>query len=312
MDELIADFWADAPQLLPALGTKPHWMTLSEIEMMIHRGCGEGWGIPLACHPLATHMTFATPEALTELHTTAWHQRYNGRAPIHNNSVAIPYLGHIHRVSMQNRAKLLADEGVADKKQLLATMSFAHARGVQLRADLFEQCNAEPRECWYVRYSSFAEVLESYRAAWFCVQPYGDSPTRSALLDCMASGLAVPVVFDKYLFDMLPFADVVDYRSIMAYVAEDDVLLPEGNLLRQLRTYSNETRASMLHNMQQTSHALQYAVSPVWQSTAECCSSTSTRQVSRSRAGVRGSEGHVRVPCSVVPACALVACLIAG
>ena len=71
-DELIAQFWADAPQLLPTLGSKPHWMQLSEIEWMIHRGCGEGWGIPLACHPLAAHVIFATPEALTKLHPTAY------------------------------------------------------------------------------------------------------------------------------------------------------------------------------------------------------------------------------------------------
>ena len=263
--DAIADFWADAPALLPALGAKPHWMALSEIEMMIHQGCGEGWGIPLACHPLAAHMVFATPEALTELHPTAWHQRYNGRAPAYNNSIAIPYLGHIHRVSMQHRAQALVDERVAAQKSLLATMSFAHARGVQLRADLVEQCNAEPRECWYVRYSTFAEVVESYRAAWFCVQPYGDSPTRSALLDCLASGLAVPAVFDEYLMDMLPFADVLDYRAMIAYVAEEDVRPPDGNLLRLLRALGNDTRAAMLSRVQEMSHALQYAVRPICQ-----------------------------------------------
>ena len=259
-DELIAQFWADAPQLLPTLGSKPHWMQLSEIEWMIHRGCGEGWGIPLTCHPLAAHVIFATPEPLTEMHPTAWRQRYYGHTPANNNSLAIPYLGHIHRISMQNRAKLLADERVATKKQFLASMAFGSMRWAWLRMNITEQCQAEPSECWYVHYSSFAEVIDSYRRAWFCVQPYGDSPTRSALLDCMASGLAVPAVFDEYLFDMLPFADVLDYRSMLAYVAEEDVMPPAGNLLRQLRLYSNETRTAMLLNVQRVSHALQYAV----------------------------------------------------
>ena len=263
MADLIVDFWASAPQLLPLLGAKPHRMALSEIETMIHQGCGEGRGIPLACHPLAAHMTFATPDALTERHPTAWHQRYNGRAPLHNNSIAISYLGHIHRVIMQHRAQLLAKAGVAAQKQLLASMSFAHARGVQLRTELVEQCNAEPSECWHMHYSGFAEVVESYRSAWFCVQPYGDCHTRSALLDCQASGLAVPAVFDEYLLDMLPFADVVDYRSMVAYVAEEDVMPPYGNLLRQLRALGNDTRGAMMSRMQQTSHAFQYPVSLV-------------------------------------------------
>ncbi len=63
VDALMADFWADAPALLPALGRKPHWMALSEIEWGFRRGCGEGWGVPLMCHPLARDIMFASPEA---------------------------------------------------------------------------------------------------------------------------------------------------------------------------------------------------------------------------------------------------------
>ena len=259
-NELIAQFWADAPALLPLLGSKPHWMQLSEVEYFMHRGCGEGWGIPLACHPLAAHMTFATPEALTELHPTHWRQRFFGHAPAYNNSLAIPYLGHIHRVSLQARAQQLAGDGVATEKQFLASMSFGSMREAWLRKNLTEQCINAPEECWYLEYSSFEEVLNLYRAAWFCVQPYGDSPTRSALLDCLASGLAVPAVFDEFLFDMLPFADVLDYRSMLAYVPEEDVLPPDGNLLQRLRAFSTDARMAMLLNVQRASHALQYAV----------------------------------------------------
>ena len=229
---------------------------------MNYRGCGESWGMPLACHPLAAHITFATPEAMTEPHPTAGRQRFYGHKPAANNSLAIPYLDHIHRASMQNRAKQLADEAVASKKHFLASMSFGSMRGAWLRMNLTEQCQAAPEECWYLHYdaSSFADIIDSYRRAWFCVQPYGDSPTRSALLDCMASGLAVPAVFDEYLFDMLPFADVLDYRSMLAYVAEEDVMPPAGTLLRQLRLYSSETRAAMLLSVQRVSHTFQYAV----------------------------------------------------
>ena len=262
-DALIADFWADAPALMPLLGAKPHWMQLSEIEWMIHRGCGEGWGIPLACHPLAEHITFATPEAMTEMHPQWWRQRmWGARRPENNNSISIPYLGHIHRVSMHNRAKLLQDEAVASKKQHLATMSFGSMRYAWLRMNLTEQCQAVPSECWYMHYSGFLDVIESYRKSWFCVQPFGDSPTRSALMDCMASGLAVPCVFDDYLFDMLPFADVINYRSMMVNIDPDEVQAPGVSFLDSLRTVNDDARAAMLKSVQAVSHALQYAVQP--------------------------------------------------
>ena len=261
-DDLIADFWADAPTLLPLLGTKPHWMQLSEIEWMIYRGCDEGWGIPLGCHPLAAHMTFATPEPLTA--TNPWYrrQRFYGSQPSHNNSVPVPYLGHIHRVSIHHRAKLLAEEGVASKKEFLATMSFGSWRRAHLRELVAQQCQEAPGECWYMGYSSFGEVIDSYRRAWFCVHPHGDTPTRSALLDCLASGLAVPAVFDEHLMTLLPFADVVDFGSMLAYVPPDNITLQGGNLLDALRAISPAERASMLAAVQGLSHAFQYAVRP--------------------------------------------------
>ena len=260
-DQLIAQFWADAPTLLPLLGSKPHWMGLSDIEWMIHRGCGEAWGIPLACHPLAEHVTFTTAEALTKEHPTAYlRSHFYGNQPAHNNSVPVPYLGHVHRVSIHARDKQLADEAVAANKTLLATLSFASMRDSPLRVALAEECQAAPDECLFVPFTSLLEVIGTYRAAWFCVQPYGDTPTRSALLDCLASGLAVPAVFDEYLFAMLPFADVLDYRSLLVYVPEENVTGSNGSLLQSLREYSNDTRAALLESVQRAAHAFQYAV----------------------------------------------------
>lgn len=249
--------------MLPLLGTKPHWMQLSEIEFMIHRGCHENWGLPLACHPLAEHMIFATPEALTERHPEHFRSRFYGpRRPANNNSIVVPYLGHVHRVSTQNWDKVLADGAVASDKKLLATMSFGSMRKVHLRMNITEQCNASPEECWYMHYSDFHTVIESYQKAWFCVQPHGDTPTRSALADCIAAGLALPCVFDDYMFDMMPFADVVNYRDFMAYVPADEVMLPGASVLDYLRAFSSDTRASMLAHLQRVSHVFQYAVQP--------------------------------------------------
>ena len=261
-DQLIAQFWADAPTLLPLLGSKPHWMGLSDIEWMMHRGCGEDWGIPLMCHPLAEQVTFTTPEALTEQHPTAhWRTHFYGRAPANNNSIPVPYQGHIHRVSIRARDKRLADQAVATNKALLASLSFRDVRdGSELRVALAKECRAAPGECWFLPFTSFAEVLDMYRAAWFCAQPHGDTPTRSALLDCLASGLAVPAVFDEYLFDMLPFADVLDYRSMLVYVPEENVTGAGGGLLQSLRAYNIETRTAMLESVQRAAHAFEYAV----------------------------------------------------
>ena len=262
MDALIAQFWADAPALLPLLGAKPHWMQLSEIEWMIHHGCGEdGWGLPLACHPLAAHMVFATPESMTEPHPVAGHQRFASGRPAANNTVTIPYLGHVHRASMQQRAKLLADERVGAKKAYVASMCFRSMRGTQLRADLARQCDARADECLNVgNDASLPNIIGSYRRAWFCVQPYGDSPTRSAIMDCIASGLAVPAVFDEFLFDMLPFADVINYRAIVAYIPAEAAMAPGASFLDWLRHYDGAARAAMLGSLQAVSQALQYAV----------------------------------------------------
>jgi len=240
-------------------------MQLSEIEWMIHRGCSddEGWGVPLACHSLAKHMIFATPESLTDLHPRHGHQRFASGRPASNNTVTIPYMGHVHRASMQQRAKLLAEERVGAKKAYVASMCFRSMRGTQLRADLARQCDAAPDECWNVRNGSILDIVESYRRAWFCVQPYGDSPTRSAIMDCIASGLAVPCVFDEFLFDMLPFADVIDYRAMVAYIPADDVMAPgNASFLDWLRHYDGAARAAMLSSLQAVSQALQYAVQP--------------------------------------------------
>lgn len=53
-----------------------------------------------------------------------------------------------------------------------------------------QECNSRPQQCQYVPYmDDYLEIARSYERAWFCVQPMGDTPTRSALSDCFATGL---------------------------------------------------------------------------------------------------------------------------
>ena len=53
-----------------------------------------------------------------------------------------------------------------------------------------QECSSNPGQCLYVEYNDdYLDIVKSYKRAWFCVQPMGDTPTRSALSDCFATGL---------------------------------------------------------------------------------------------------------------------------
>lgn len=43
---------------------------------------------------------------------------------------------------------------------------------------------------------SFSFLFQVTQSAWFCLQPYGDGPSRHVTMDCMAAD-TVPVFFDK-------------------------------------------------------------------------------------------------------------------
>ena len=68
-----------------------------------------------------------------------------------------------------------------------------HIFGVSHFRGALQECSQQASDCLNIHYSStprgFLDVLEGYRRAWFCIQPMGDTPTRAALLDCLASGL---------------------------------------------------------------------------------------------------------------------------
>ena len=268
---LVAEFWANAPALLPALGAKPHWAQLSEREALFRAGCGCEGGLSLMCHPLAEQVVWATPEALTEPHPLHGRARFMGRAPAHNNSLAVPYLGRVHRMSMQSRAAALAAHALVANKQLLAAVAegpsvsdaLAPTRvQAALAQDVARVCRERGHECTAAAPADFLAAVEAQRRAWFCVAPPGGTPTSVALADCFAAGLAMPAVFDEYLYDLLPFADVLPYRTMAAYVPPGDAVTPGISYLDHLAAYGPGQREAMLRAMQNVSQALQYAVPP--------------------------------------------------
>jgi len=92
-------------------------------------------------------------------------------------------------------------------------------------------------------------------------QPSGDTPTRSALLDCLASGLAVPAVFDPALAAMLPFADVLNYTALLAQVPLDES--SEGSAaLNILAGVGLEERAAKLAAVEHVAHVRRRACLP--------------------------------------------------
>jgi hypothetical protein len=58
-----------------------------------------------------------------------------------------------------------------------------------------------------------ATILDEVRKAWYCLQPAGDGPTRQNVYECMAIG-TIPVLFDRYTKDIMPFADILDWDDM--------------------------------------------------------------------------------------------------
>ena len=229
-------------------------------------------GRPAAvCSPLAEQVIWATPEALTAPHPLHGRSRYMGRVPAHNNSLAVPYLGRVHRLSMQSRAAALAAHAVVADKQLLAAVADRPRVSdalpqTQTQADMSQSvtraCRERSQDCTDAGHADLLAAVAAQRRAWFCVAPPSGTPTSVALADCFAAGLAVPAVFDEYLYDLLPLADVLPYRGMAAYVPPGDAVAPGVSYLDHLAAYGLSECESMLCATQNVSQALQYVVRP--------------------------------------------------
>lgn len=82
------------------------------------------------------------------------------------------------------------------------------------------------------------------------------------VLRCRRTSQAIPLVFDEFLASMLPFSDVLDYRSFTAHMPYEAAMQPNASVLAFARGYGGEERVRMLHSMQRVSHVFQYAVAP--------------------------------------------------
>jgi hypothetical protein len=62
--------------------------------------------------------------------------------------------------------------------------------------------------------------LQKTQSAWFCLQPYGDGPSRHVTMDCMAAD-TVPVFFDRCASSahILTIVDVWYVATMLSHVS---------------------------------------------------------------------------------------------
>ena len=268
--QLAADFWADAPQLLPLLGRKPHWLFVAELESQLRNGCG-GWGSGFLCHEKAAQLIVTSAEPFAGRHPSGWHWLASSQ-PTHAGSLSVPFIGNVH-YSASNYAAGLQQP----KKTHLMTMAFAASRtkDTQLREILLRHCAARPHACLapdlgpplasarYATLINVTRVASAYAAGHYCIQPYGDTPTRQAFYDCVALGTSIPVVFDPHLLDFLPFSHVIPYDQFVVVVSEQEAAESSAqSWAERLPSPGSKAYTAMLRTLSAHHHAFQYAVAP--------------------------------------------------
>lgn len=284
-------FWAEAASLLPLLGAKPHWLVglsrvladslqrleltqsvslqgLSDILYESMGGCG-GWGGTFACHSGASNFTLTT----TEPYIQPWaslppHRAYTVEPGSQPGSqlatVSVPYMTHTHFTASAymdgspSRAALLAD------KRFAVSMVFTEKRNPALRSMLLHQCAQHQEGCLSSMPSADVHSwVGLYRASWFCVMPSGDTPSRAALYECAALGTTIPVILDPVLVKLLPFADVLDWPSLVEVVSSPQAVLEEGlDLVAHLQAIPMEIRLHKVQKLHAIRHVFQWAAMP--------------------------------------------------
>ena len=263
--ELVRDFWAESAQLLPLLGRKPHWLFVADLELNLRKGCGSSWGTDFLCHERAAQLIVTSAEPWAGGHRSGSYHWLASSQPLHAGSLSVPFIGHVHFGARHYGVDVFQ----ANKTHLM-TMAFKALRtpDTRLREVLLGQCSALPHMCLAPDMGTplginVTTVISAYAAANYCIQPYGDTPTRQAFYDCVALGTTIPVVFDPHLLDFLPFSHVIPYKKFSIVVSEQEVV--EGSAqswAERLPSPGSETYDAMLQELKVYHHVFQYAVAP--------------------------------------------------
>mmetsp|Transcript_17054 Transcript_17054/g.50910 ORF Transcript_17054/g.50910 Transcript_17054/m.50910 type:complete len:629 (+) Transcript_17054:196-2082(+) len=263
----VDSFWATFERDYPYYRDKPHAVVLGRREAELMGGCGVGDAMygkvaacTLLCHDFAEYVNVLT----VEVWTGSLEKMQRDRQRVH--SIAVPWPGHLHLAAgSEYFQRPLRPAALAASKTRLA-MESLRVR-FPLRETLAEQCQTKgDPDCLHfnprgnIGQMNQSEIYEVTHSAWFCLQPYGDGPSRHVSMDCMAAD-TIPVFFDRYLLQHSAFADVVDYSEFTAVV--NPKALNKSNIVDILKErFPPEKRAAMAMRLHQIKHIFLYAVNP--------------------------------------------------
>ena len=133
--------------------------------------------------------------------------------------VAVPYLSHVHW-NPRAYASPFDRSIVTAENTHRVSIIFSTDRKTKFRPISLQQYRDQPDHCLSKmlnaaqQLTTIHDYAKLYRKSWYCVMPAGDTPTRMAIYECAALG-SIPVVFDSALLKLLPFADVLDWESLL-------------------------------------------------------------------------------------------------
>ncbi|KAJ3175184.1 hypothetical protein HDU87_006419 [Geranomyces variabilis] len=179
-----------------------HFMALGRIESDFVLD-GGAFGTSFLLHPAASQVTFFSIEPAIH------------RERVRHHTIAVPYPVHTH--AFNNTLPAVDYEA---KSTLVSSNWLSRT---PLRQNLRAQCEVQPSLCTHYEeadYSTFdnAKIAALNLQSVFCLQPPGDSPTRSAFWDSILLG-CIPVVFHPYL--AYPFANRIPWNRTIVTITPD-------------------------------------------------------------------------------------------
>lgn len=166
----------------------------------------------------------------------------------------IPYPSHMHYVSNQ---ALTVD---LSQKSLLAYGTWNNRK--PFRQLLTSLCQSQPADIcyYYVSGRSYDNVLSTnmYLKSQFCIQPHGDSQTRSSWYDCLQA-VSIPVCFDRNV--PLPFTEHIDwYNDVVVYIPQLEIEQNRTDLFATLRNITSADIQRRQQNILKYRQMLQYSL----------------------------------------------------
>lgn len=211
-----------------------------------------------------------------------FHEKIEGCYVLRNderrkNTISVPYPTAFHAASDDVLEEHIQWVKTSPRDKLIAYYASPHGRGEELRGRIAEQCASAPDACLDMsapspdldaafqpssnRTRTNREVHDALRSAKFCLQPAGDTPTRSQIFECLICG-GIPVFFSTcaqadLVYERLyePFLPPFERTSFgpgpWAVVLDQNKVISQSDyLLETLRTIASDTLR--ITKMQQT------------------------------------------------------------